>query len=395
MNAEGEGGGEGRPGRVLRGVTCGGFFGREAVPSCLITYDVEAEVEGQDPRRRLVTGHHSGEAGMNGGTVMVWDRETFGLLRSFDGAGGIADPTLYTGGVLCMAAYREPAGGHTRLLVAAQRELGAGFFSALTAFDPETGTLVRRVGPQLRGNLTHMVCFAVGGDGGEQPRQARVAVGGELDNPHMGAVLIYDPEAAALVHTIQTAGQDVGGLACFEASWGDHQLRLATGGFDSRVQVWSAESGALDRECGPHDCWSLVTYVEPVHGRQRIVTAGFGNAIRVDDAESGEIVRVLEGHEGLVLALLTYESAGRQRHLLSASQDNTIRIWAPEEEAGQLLHIVGGPGVDLTNPALCLYVSGTRYCLALARTQDDGFCVMDLEEAPPDSLELRPANKLG
>ena len=70
---------------------------------------------------------------------------------------------------------------------------------------------------------------------------------------------------------------------------------------------------------------------------KRVVTASDDNTARIWDAESGKEIAVLKGHTGSVLSAAF---SGDGKRVVTASDDNTARIW--DAESGKEIAVLKG-----------------------------------------------------
>eukprot|EP01047_Picozoa_sp_COSAG01_P130929 COSAG01_NODE_60568_length_294_cov_0.702564_2_plen_68_part_01 len=59
-------------------------------------------------------------------------------------------------------------------------------------------------------------------------------------------------------------------------------------------------------------------------GGENIVSASYDNTVRVWSAETGELLQTLEGHSGPVTSA-AFSPGGE--NIVSASYDKTVRVW--------------------------------------------------------------------
>jgi len=108
----------------------------------------------------------------------------------------------------------------------------------------------------------------------------------------------------------------------------------------NQIIVWDIDSGEIGFE-QVDDLDAVAVAISP-DGRFAVVGSRFG-ALRVLDVAAARIVQRLEGHSERLLDLVI---SGEGRRLVSASRDNTIRIWDPLQ--GRQLGLISSrwAGVD-------------------------------------------------
>jgi WD40 repeat protein len=94
---------------------------------------------------------------------------------------------------------------------------------------------------------------------------------------------------------------------------------LASCGDDRQVVVRDVAAGAAPIKLPPRPA-KVMTLL--FHGNDQLATAGSDNLIRLWDLETVQEVGRLSGHTGTIAAL-----AGRDRTLISAGYDTTVRVW--------------------------------------------------------------------
>ena len=113
---------------------------------------------------------------------------------------------------------------------------------------------------------------------------------------------------------------------------------------------------------------SLVTSVALTPDGRRAVSASYDNTLRVWDVESGESLRTLTGHTDRVKSVALTPDG---RRAVSASEDNTLRVW--DVESGESLRTLTGPDA-VTSVALT--PDGRR---AVSASRDNTLRVWDVE----------------
>jgi len=99
--------------------------------------------------------------------------------------------------------------------------------------------------------------------------------------------------------------------------------RLASGGHDNTVKLWSVVSGELERTLAGHK-----NYVNSVHfspDGMRLASGSKDKTVKLWSVGSGELERTLVGHEHGVTSV---QFSPDERHLASGSHDNTVKLWS-------------------------------------------------------------------
>lgn len=98
--------------------------------------------------------------------------------------------------------------------------------------------------------------------------------------------------------------------------------RLATGGTDSKVQLWNLTSkqSLLTLEDHTNTIWSVAFSPDG----EWLATGSFDNTAKLWNVASGRLHLTLSGHQGRIRAV-TFSPDGQ--YLVTASEDNTAKIW--------------------------------------------------------------------
>ena len=134
--------------------------------------------------------------------------------------------------------------------------------------------------------------------------------------------------------------------------------KLASGGLDRAVRLWSVATGRPERALVGHQ--DMVYRLAYSPDGRLLATASWDKTIRVWDARTGEQRQLLDGHRGAVLDL-AFSPDGRR--LASASRDGRVRIW--RVRSGRRIRTLAGGGEAVVGLA---WGAGER----LASTSYDG-----------------------
>ena len=133
---------------------------------------------------------------------------------------------------------------------------------------------------------------------------------------------------------------------------------LATASYDNTINLWSVKDGQLLRSFNGHEDGVLAVSFDPTG--QLIVTASNDNTIRIWDLE-GTLITTLSGHtQGVHDVAIETEA----EYVVSASADSTILIWERQDmdDIDALLqsscnwlsdYLTYNDSVDLDTEALC------------------------------------------
>ena len=104
-------------------------------------------------------------------------------------------------------------------------------------------------------------------------------------------------------------------------------LRLATGGEGNTVKIWDAEKGgeALAILRG-HTREVYAVAFSPSAERPWVASGGEDSRVNVWDSRTGKLVHSFRGHTGLV-SDLAFSPDPDGRLLVSGSRDKTVKVW--------------------------------------------------------------------
>lgn len=137
----------------------------------------------------------------------------------------------------------------------------------------------------------------------------------------------------AQVHLKNTLSQRRHQLVCADFS-PDGQY-LVTGGLDSRVYIWNAQKGEVERELRGVRQFPLS--VRFSNDGNHVVAGGKDSRVTIWDAHSGERLFSLRGHRGDVTSV---SISPDNQFIASAGHDRTIRVWRLRD--GELIHTMRG-----------------------------------------------------
>ncbi len=128
----------------------------------------------------------------------------------------------------------------------------------------------------------------------------------ELSQPHVTTLTLYSGHSQRV----------------YCVAWAPDGRRIASGGADSTVQVWTAKAGRHIYTYPGHTAEVYALTWSP--DSRRIASASYDNTVRVWDALTGEHLHTYQGHTKGVWTVAWSPDGAR---IASAGLDKTVQIW--------------------------------------------------------------------
>jgi WD40 repeat protein/class 3 adenylate cyclase len=219
------------------------------------------------------------------GTARLWDASSGEEIRRFEDA-GIQAASLSSDGTLLLTAGDTP-----------------------TIWDASSGRFLRSLHP--RDGSESYPSAAFGPD-------ERLAVGGSV-----GTATVFDPQSGAVIRrVVHSRLSSQLNAAVLGVAFDPDGSLLATAGADSRVKLWSVDTGEMLRTLEGHG--SPVNSVAFGSDGRLLVTSSVDGVAHVWDVRSGRFLARLSGHTGVVWDA---EFSPDGRLIATGGEDNTVRLW--------------------------------------------------------------------
>ena len=303
------------------------------------------KVDDSEVYRRL-TSEDSSERMPLDGTPLPADQ--IALVRRWIEAGAKldgADPKADLASLVPPPTYPDPPAAYpavlpvTALAFAADgRQLIVGGYHELTVWNPDDGTLVRRV--KNLAARTYALAFS--------PDGSKLAVA--CGSPgRRGEVRLLDSATGNLLMVFAPSGDVV-----LDAAFSPDGTRLAAVGADGFLRVFQAAGNGVPLTVPAHADWTMA--VAWSGDGQLLATAGRDKSAKVFDAVSGEVRVTYAGHEQVVSGV-AFHPEGQQ--VYSGGADNKIHIWNVAD--GKKAAEIAGAGGEA-----CKLVRGGAFLFAAA-----------------------------
>lgn len=148
-----------------------------------------------------------------------------------------------------------------------------------------------------------------------------------------GLVVVWDISTGQRIITIGDQFDSV-----LAADISSDQRRIALGGPDKVLKIYSTKDGALEHKHKKHTEW--VTAVEFSPNAKYLASGDRNGGLVLWEAETGQEMFTLNGHRGAITAL---SWRGDSEILVSASEDGTLKLWKASD-GSSLRSINAHPG---------------------------------------------------
>lgn len=221
-------------------------------------------------------------------------------------------------------AYRVPMAVTAVAFRPDGKELAVGGYHEITIWDPEKGTLLRRI----KNVAERTYALAYNQDG----KQLAAASG----NPgQLGEVKLFDPEKGAVLKELGTMSDSAYGVAFNPAG-----TKVAACGADRSIRIYDVASGKEERLIEDHADWVMA--IAWNNDGTRLVSGSRDKTSKVFDVTNGESLTTFPGHGETVYGV-AFSADGKQ--VFSSGGDKKIQVWNPAD--GKKIADMPGYGGDV------------------------------------------------
>jgi WD40 repeat protein len=114
--------------------------------------------------------------------------------------------------------------------------------------------------------------------------------------------------------------------------WAPDNRLIASGGYDTTLQIWDASSGTLRSTCRGH--LDPVVAVSWSPDGQRLVSGSLDTTAKIWDVATGQAITDYRGHSAAIFSLAWASGASlssNETRIASGSGDGTVQVWDPEK----------------------------------------------------------------
>ncbi len=190
----------------------------------------------------------------------------------------------------------------------------AGWHEVVLHSGNSTGIVARLVGDSPR---IESLAFS--------PDGTRLAVSGGAPSEY-GEVQIWNMSSRTLDRSIKTTGD-----AVFGVSWSPDGRRVAIGGADKMVRVFTVADGGEVMKCDNHIDWVFATAWS--HDGTNLVTAGRDRALKLIDVASGRLIDDVNRQSDPLVSLARHP---RENLVVSGTDKGEVRIYRMAPRGGRL-----------------------------------------------------------
>jgi mono/diheme cytochrome c family protein len=190
------------------------------------------------------------------------------------------------------------------------KELAASGYHEITFWNPENGTLLRR----MKGLAQRTQCLAYSRDG-----SLLAAAGGSPGQ--LGEVVLLDPVHGSILKILGTIS-DMMLTLCFSPDG----TRLAAGGADNSIHLYDVLTGAEQLLIQQHADWVMALSFS--HDGSQIASASRDKTARIFDVKTGELESTYVGHSSAVFAIAF---SSDDKAVYTGGRDKKIHLWNAKE----------------------------------------------------------------